>query len=82
MMIEKLLLIEKGMIMKKDTLLSAVALIIMLFALRSLVAEDYATNCQECCKKGRFVTTECSEHCNQCDIYDDEGAAESRDFPE
>ena len=64
--------------MKKDTVLSLVALIMMLFALRSLVATD----CQECCKEGRFVSTECSRHCNQCDMYDDEGAAESRDFPE
>ncbi len=67
--------------MKKDTVLGLVALIMMLFALRSLVADEYI-DCQECCKEGRFVSTECSRHCNQCDIYDDSGAAESRDFPE
>ncbi len=64
--------------MKKDTILGFVALILLVFALRS-IADD--VNCVECCQKGRFVSAKCTDECGGCAAYNDEAMAESHDYP-
>jgi hypothetical protein len=82
--------------MKRDTLLGFIAMVVILFALRSLLANDIEETyheerkrnhhernfCEECCKQGRFASTECCRQCGGCDMWDDEGASECRDYPE
>lgn len=40
-----------------------------------------ASYCQKCCANHRFASEECLANCNQCQQYDDGGAAEGRDYP-
>ncbi|MEX0940010.1 MAG: hypothetical protein WDZ41_01490 [Candidatus Babeliales bacterium] len=64
--------------MNKDMFLKLMAIIITFFALRSLVAVD----CEECCKKGRWVSKECCTECNNCEVVgSDESTAECQDVP-
>lgn len=78
--------------MKKDTILGFIALILFVFALRTLADEGYYyesqnseyasedVNCQECCK-GNFTSSECMKNCGSCMMYSDKAYAEERDFP-
>ena len=81
--------------MKKDTILSFIAVILLVFAFRTL-ADDYCPNgvcryakqeeayddidCQACCK-GNFTSSECMKKCGSCMMYSDKAYAEERDFP-
>ena len=78
--------------MKKDTILGFIALIILVFALRSVANEAYCPSCpqeqveddidcQECCRQGRFASEECFRKCGGCCAYSDEACAEYNDFP-
>ena len=77
--------------MKKDTILGFLALIVLVFALRTLAMEpevevqnyeNNEINCKECCKQGRWASSDCCRNCGGCEAYSDEGKAECQDFPD
>lgn len=65
--------------MKKDTILGFIALVLLVFALRS-IADDI--DCVECCRQGgRFASSKCIDKCGGCAAYSDEAMAEAHDYP-
>lgn len=71
--------------MKKELFLTMLALLISFFTFKAFIhaesndlsGDDY---CEACCT-GRTVSTDCCRECNYCQAYDDEAAAECRDYP-
>ncbi len=55
-------------------------LIILTFMALSF-GQSNAIDCAECCKNGRATSRECCIQCNGCDMWDDIGAAECKDYP-
>ena len=56
-------------------------LLILLILISGLHSTTKAIDCDECCKAGRSVSTECCRDCHGCCIYNDEACAECKDIP-
>jgi hypothetical protein len=59
-----------------------VALLILITGLSVAQILLKAVDCQECCRQGRAASKECFRECNNCTLFNDEAAAEAKDFPQ